>query len=107
MGEGSNDTAAVEVDDTSALPAREDDAPVEGVATLRVKQAETSQELARKALSRKMTTQTPTRGIADPQFFDQNRITESSLRKIAPRFGVVIELLLIEDGDLLEYGGRV
>ena len=62
---------------------------------------------ARKVLSRKLTTQTPTRGIADPQFFDQNRIAESSLRKIAPRFGVVIELLLIEDGDLLEYGGRV
>ena len=34
MGEGGSDTAAVEVDDASALAAREDDAPVEGVAAL-------------------------------------------------------------------------
>ena len=41
MGEGGSDTAAVEVDDTSALAAREDNAPVEGIMTLRVEQAET------------------------------------------------------------------
>ena len=41
MGEGGNDSAAVEVDDASALAAREDNAPVEGIMTLRVEQAET------------------------------------------------------------------
>ena len=34
MGEGGSDTAAIEVDDASALAAREDDAPVEGIAAL-------------------------------------------------------------------------
>src|SRR5437879_11809944 len=43
MGEGGSDTAAVEVDDASALAAREDDAPVEGVAALWVEQAERSE----------------------------------------------------------------
>ncbi len=41
MGEGGSDTAAVEVDDASALAAREDDAPVESVAALWVEKAET------------------------------------------------------------------
>jgi hypothetical protein len=41
MGEGGSETAAVEVDDASALAAREDNAPVEGIMTLRVEQAET------------------------------------------------------------------
>src|SRR5208283_2947731 len=40
MGECGSDAAAVEVDDTSALAAREDDALVEGVAALWVEQAE-------------------------------------------------------------------
>src|SRR5258708_33056978 len=41
MGDGGNDSAAVEVDDASALAAREDNAPVESIMTLRVEQAET------------------------------------------------------------------
>ena len=41
MGEGDAGTAAVEVNDTSASAAREDDAPVESVAALWVEQAET------------------------------------------------------------------
>jgi len=51
MGEGDAGTAAVEVNDTSASAAREDDAPVESVAALWVKQAETLQEIARITLS--------------------------------------------------------
>src|SRR5580692_11983457 len=70
MGEGGSDTAAVEVDDASALAAREDDAPVEGVAALWVEQAETLQEIARIALSREMSAQAPAGGITDSQFFD-------------------------------------
>lgn len=107
MSENGSDTAAVEVDDTPALAAREDDTPIEGVAALRIEQAETPQELARIALSGEMTAQGPARGIADPQFIDQGRIAQSSLLKIAPCFGVAIELLLIESGGLLQHGGRV
>jgi len=50
MSEGGTDTAAVEVNNASALAAREDDAPVEGVAALRVEQTETPQEIERIAL---------------------------------------------------------
>jgi hypothetical protein len=107
MGEGGSDTAAIEVDDASTLAAREDNASVEGIVTLRIEQAEAPQELARIALSREMTAQAPTRGITDPQFFDQGRIAQSSLLKIARCLGVAIELLLIESGGLLKHGDRV
>ena len=107
MGEGGSDTAAVEVDDASALAAREDDAPVEGVAALWVEQAETLQEIARIALSREMSAQVPAGGITDPEFFDQDGIAQSALLEIAPCLGVAIELVLIESGGLLQNGGRV
>jgi len=106
MSENGSDTAAVEVDDASALAAGEDDAPVEGVAALRIEQTETPQEFARIALSGEMTAQGPG-GITNPHFFDQGRIAQSSLLKISPRFGVAIELLLIESSALLQHGGRV
>jgi len=54
-----------------------------------------------------MTAQAPAGSIADPQFFDQSRIAQSSLLEIAPCLGVAIELLLIESGGLLQHGGRV
>src|SRR5215831_4336939 len=41
MGESSSDTAAVEIDDTPALATREDHAPIEGIAPVRIEQAET------------------------------------------------------------------
>jgi hypothetical protein len=107
MGEGDAGTAAVEVNDTSASVAREDDAPVESVAALWVEQAETLQEIARITLSGEMPAQAPTRGITDAQFFDQGKIAQSSLLKIAQCLEVAIELLLIESGCLLEHGNRV
>src|SRR5438034_4846667 len=54
-----------------------------------------------------MSAQAPAGGITDPQFFDQDGIAQSALLEIAPCLGVVIELLLIESGDLLQHGGRV
>ena len=107
MGEGGSDTATVEVDNASALAAREDDAPVESVAALRVEQAETPQEIEGIALSRKMTAQAPARSIADSQFFDQSRIAQSSLLEITQGLGVAFELLLIENRGLFKHGGRI
>jgi hypothetical protein len=54
-----------------------------------------------------MTAQAPARSVADPQFFDQSRIAQSSLLKIAQCLGVAIELLLIESRGSLEHCGRV
>ncbi len=107
MSEGGTDTAAVEVNDASALAAWEDDAPVEGVAPLRVEQTETPQEIERIALRREMTAQARAGGVADPQLFDRGGIVQSALPKIAQCLGVAIELLLIESGGLFEHGGRV
>ncbi len=107
MGEGDAGTAAVEVNDTSASAAREDDAPVESVAAVWVEQAETLQEIARITLSGEMPAQAPIRGIIDAQFFDQGKIAQSSLLKIAQGFSVAIELLLIKSGGLLEHSSRV
>jgi len=58
-------------------------------------------------LCREMTAQASSRGITDAQFSDQSRIVQSAPVEIAHRFGIVIELLLIEDGRLLEHGGSV
>ena len=107
MGEGGSDTAAVEVDDASALAAREDDASVEGVAALCVEQAETLQKIARIALSGEMPAQVPAGGVANAQFFDQDGIAQSALLEIAQCLGVAMELLLIESGGLLQHGNRV
>ncbi len=107
MSEGGIDTAAVEVDDASCLATREDDAPVKGVAALRVEQAETPQEIERIALSCEMTAQARAGGVADPQVLDRGGIVQSALLKIVQRLGVAIELLLIESGGLLQHGGRV
>ena len=107
MGKGGSDTATVEIDDAPVLAAGEDDAPIKGVAALRVEQAETLQEIARIALSREMPTQAPTGGVADAQFFDQGGIVQSALFQIVQRLGVAIELLLIKSGGLLEHISRV
>lgn len=107
MGEGGSDAAAVEVDDASALAAREDDAPVEGIVALPVEQAETLQEIARMTLSGEMPAQVPTGGVADPQLLEQGGIVQSALLQIVPRLGVTIELLLMKSGGLLEHDGSV
>src|SRR5437016_14605346 len=106
MGEGDAGTAAVEINDTSASAAREDDAPVESVAALWVEQAETLQEIARIALSGEMPAQAPTRGITDAQFFDQGEIVQSALLQIVQRLWGTIQLLLIEGSALLEHISR-
>ena len=41
MGKGGGDAAPVEIDDVAAVAAGEHDAPVEGIAALRIEQAET------------------------------------------------------------------
>src|SRR5262249_21440038 len=106
MSAGGIDAAAVEVDNAPCLAARENDAPVKGVAVLGVEQAETSQEMERMALRREMTAQARAGGVADPQFFDRGGIVQSALLQIVQRLGVAIELLLIESGGFLEHNGR-
>ncbi len=107
MGEGGSDTAAVEIDDASALAAREDDAPVEGIAAIPVEKAKTLQQIARIALSGEMPAQASTGGVADPQFLNRGGVVQSALFQILQRLGVAIELLLIKSGGLLEHGGRI
>src|SRR5712691_11304476 len=107
MREGGADTAAVEVHDMSILAAREDDTPVEGIAALRVDQAGALEQLEGVALVREMTPQIPARGVADAQFFDQNRIAHSALFEIAACFRVMRQFPLIESSRLLQHGARV
>jgi hypothetical protein len=54
-----------------------------------------------------MVAQASSRGITDAEFSEQSRIVQSAPDEIALRFGRVIELLLIEDGSVLEHGGRL
>ena len=74
MSAGGIDAAAVEVDNAPCLAARENDAPVKGIAALWVEQAQTPQEMERMALSREMTAQAGAGGVTDPQFFDGSGI---------------------------------
>src|SRR5262249_60854021 len=105
MSAGGIDTASVEVDNAPCLAARENDAPVKGVAVLRVEQAETPQEMERMALSREMTAQARAGGVTDPQFFDRGGVMESAVLQIVQRLGVAIEVLLIESGGLVQHRG--
>lgn len=54
-----------------------------------------------------MAAQAPTRGVADAQLLDRTRIMQSTLFQILPCLGVAMELLLIEDGNLLEHRRRI
>ena len=103
MREGSADTAAVEVDDVLVLAQREDDALIEGIRTLRVDETDCSQQFEGIALCREMTAQTSSRSVTDAQFSNQGSIVKSALVEIAQRFGVVIQLLLIEGDSLIEH----
>src|SRR5207244_9879633 len=96
-----NNAAAVEIDDAPALAAGEDDAPVEGIAALRIEQAQTPWKIERIVLSREMSTQAPAWGVANPQFLDRGGIVQSALLQIVQCLGVAIELLVIESGGLL------
>src|SRR5215469_3941098 len=107
MGKGVAEAAAVEVDNASAVTAGEDDATVEGVAALRVEQANLAQKIERIALIDEMPAQASAGSKADPQLFDQCRIVQSASLKISPCLRVAIELLLIERGRLLQHCGRV
>ena len=105
MGKGIAQAAAVEVDNASAVTAGEDDATVEGVAALRVDQANLAKKIERIALSGKMPTQASAGSIADPQLFDQCSIVQSASLKITQCLRVAIELLLIERGHLIKHCG--
>src|ERR1035437_1914692 len=107
MRKGSSGTAAVEVDDASVLTTREDDALVEGVVARGVNQAEAQNQIEGTAPCREMTAQVSARGIANPQFSNQSGIVKSALFQIPQRLGVMFQLLLIENGGLLQHGGGV
>ena len=107
MSDGCSDATAVEIDHAFALAAGEDDALVESVTASRIEQAEVLQEIARIALRRELSTQAPTRGVADAQCLDRARIMQSALCQIMPCLRVAMELLLIEGGSLLEHRRRI
>jgi hypothetical protein len=107
MSEGLADTATVEVNDASALAAREDDALVKGIAPLRVDETGAPQQLQRVPLSCEMTPQIPAGSVADLQFLDHNRIVHSALFEVPQRLRVARELPLIEGSRLLQQVSRV
>jgi hypothetical protein len=107
MGKGIAQAAAVEVDNASPVTAREDDAAVEGVAALRVDQANLAKKIEGIALRGEVPAQASAGSIADPQPLDQCRIVQSASLKIRQCLRVAIELLLIERGHLIKHCGRV
>lgn len=82
MGEGRAPATAVEVDDVSLVAAGKNQAVIEGIAALRVEEADAPQQLKRVALGQQMTPQVSAGGIADPEFLDQAGIKQSALLKI-------------------------
>jgi hypothetical protein len=96
VGEATARTAAIQVDDAFVPVAGEEDALVEGVVTLEVKEARVPQQIEGIALRSEMTPQAPTGGITDLQFPDQSGVAHSPLFQILTCLWVAIELLLIE-----------
>ena len=107
MREGSADVAPVDVDAGFALTQREDDALIESNRAVHVEQAELPQQIEGITLCRQMTAKGPAGGVTDLEFSDQVRITSRAPVEIAHRFGIVIELLLIESGGLFQHCGRI
>jgi hypothetical protein len=107
MREGGTDAAAVDVDDVFALTQREDDALIESIRAVHVEQAGLPQQIEGITLCREMTAQTPARSVTDLEFSDQGGIVHSAPVEIAHRFGIVIELLLIESDSLFQRCGRI
>ena len=106
MGEGGTDAAAVEVDDVFAFSQGEDDALIESVGAVVVEQSGLPQQVKGITPCRQMTAQTSSGGVTDLQFPNQDGVVHPALVEIAHRFGVVIELLLIERGSQLQHLGR-
>ena len=101
MNEGGADTATVEVNDMPVLVAREHDALVKGVASLRVDEADAPQQLQWVPLGCEMMPQIPAGSVTDLQFLDHSRILHSTLFEIPQRLRVAKELLAIEGSGLL------
>jgi putative ABC transport system permease protein len=107
MGEGGADAAAVEVDDVLVLIQGEDDALVESISSLRVDQADCSQQCDGMALRGEMPAQVPAWRITDAEFSDQSRIINPAPVEITRRIGIVIELLLIKSRGLSKHSRGV
>src|ERR1035441_9509777 len=105
MREGSADAAAIEVDDLVAFSQREDNALIESVGAVRVEQSGLPQQFEGITLCSEMTAENPAGCVTDLQLLDQGGIMQSALVEIEHRFGVVIELLLIESRSLFEHVG--
>ena len=58
-------------------------------------------------MSGEMPAQASARSVADAQVLNRARIMQSALFEIMPCLGVTMELLLIEDGRLLEHNSRI
>ena len=82
MGEGRADTAAIQIHHLSVLATGEDNTPVEGIAALRVDEADTLQRLQGITLVGEMTPQISAVSVADAEFFNQSRLVHSALFEI-------------------------
>ena len=103
MSEGSANAAAVEVDDLFAFSQRKDNALIEGIGAVHVEQTGLPQQIEGITLCSEMTAENPAGCVTDLQFLDQGGIMQSALVELEHRFGVVIELLLIESRSLFEH----
>jgi hypothetical protein len=106
MGEGRTEAATVQVDDVLALVQGEDDALIESIGTASVDEPESAQYREGMTLRGERAAQRPAGCIADVEIADQHRIMQSAGVEIAECFGVVFELLLIENSSLFEHSGR-
>src|ERR1039458_9017908 len=105
MSEGSANAAAVEVGNLFAFSQREDDALIESVGAVHVEQSGLPQQTEGITLCGEMMAENPAGGVTDLKVPDQGGIMQPALVEIEHRFGVLIELLLIESRSLLEHVG--
>ena len=103
MGEGAADTAAVEIDDVAVLPAGKDHTAAEGVAALRIDEAGGEQQIERIVLA-KMAAQVSAGSIANAQFFHEGGLAQPALLEVVDRFGMAVELELVEGGRCFQHG---
>src|SRR5438874_11745214 len=106
MWERDAHTAAVESDDLAVLPARQNDTPAEGITAVPIDQADSQQQVERRAPGREMSPQVPAGRIADAEFLDQCGIVQAAVLQIAHRLRMPLKLELIKGSRLLQQPGN-
>ena len=102
MGEGTTNTAAVQVDDAILLAAGKDDAPAKSIRALRINQARFKDPLKRVAEALQISAHTAATSVTNAELLDELRIMYAALGQIVHALTMTMQFELVEAGGTSE-----